>query len=63
MPRSSASCFTSISFTAMPTLAKFMAMPPPMVPAPMMPTVVTGMTGVSSATSGTFHTWRSAKKV
>ena len=48
--------------TAMPTLAKFIAMPPPMVPAPMMPTDLTGIRGVSSGTSGTFWAWRSAKK-
>ena len=34
-PRSSASCVTSTTVTGMPALAKFIAMPPPMVPAPM----------------------------
>ena len=46
----------------MPVLRKFMAMPPPMVPAPMIPTFLIGRVGVSSATSGTFAAWRSAKK-
>ncbi len=41
---------------------KFMAMPPPMVPAPMIPTLLTGMVGVSSGTSGILAAWRSAKK-
>ena len=46
----------------MPTLAKFIAMPPPMVPAPMTPTFLIGSVGVSSGTSGIFRAWRSAKK-
>ena len=46
----------------MPALRKFIAMPPPMVPAPMMPTVLTGMVGVSAGTSGTFQALREAKK-
>ena len=47
----------------MPALAKFMAMPPPMVPAPMIPTEATGTTGVAAGTSGIFHTSRSAKNM
>src|SRR5438132_582731 len=34
-PLSSASCFTSSTRTGMPALAKHMAMPPPIVPAPI----------------------------
>jgi len=37
-------------------------MPPPIVPAPMMPTVSIGSVGVSDGTSGTLAAWRSAKK-
>ena len=45
----------------MPALTKFMAIPPPIVPAPMIPTEVTGIVGVLGGTSGIFHTSRSAK--
>src|SRR5438876_819016 len=38
IPLSSASCFISRRVTGMPALRKFMAMPPPMVPAPMTAT-------------------------
>ena len=38
-------------------------MPPPMVPAPMTPTLLTGSGAVSSATSGTLVVSRSAKKM
>jgi hypothetical protein len=34
-----------------------------MVPAPMMPTLLTGISGVSSGTSGIFAASRSAKKL
>src|SRR5438067_1941662 len=34
-PRSSASCWTSTTVTGMPAFAKFIAMPPPIVPAPI----------------------------
>ncbi len=40
MPRSSAAWSTSSSITGMSTLAKAIAMPPPMVPEPMMPTLL-----------------------
>ncbi len=46
----------------MPTLAKFMAIPPPMVPAPMMPTLFTSRTGVSLARPLTLEASRSPKK-
>ena len=35
----------------MPMLAKFIAIPPPIVPAPMMPTLPIGNSGVSTGTS------------
>ena len=38
--------------TGMPALAKFIAMPPPIVPAPITPTFLIAMVGVSSGTSG-----------
>jgi len=60
-PRSSASCFVSTIVTGMPALRKFIAMPPPIVPAPITPTFEIGIVGVSSGTSGSFHTARSAK--
>ena len=44
-PRSSASCLTSTIVTGMPTLAKFIEMPPPIVPAPITPTFLTGIVG------------------
>ena len=47
--------------TGMPALRKFIEMPPPMVPAPMTPTFLTGISGVSSGTSGILAAWRSAK--
>ena len=46
----------------MPALAKFMAMPPPMVPAPTMPAVLISRCGVSAGTSSTLAASRSAKK-
>ena len=52
----------SISVTGVPILAKFIAMPPPIVPAPMMATDLTGRTGVSGPISGIFAASRSAKK-
>ena len=60
-PLSTAAWFMSISVTGMPALAKFMAMPPPMVPAPSTAAFFTSRTGVSSGTSGIFEVWRSAK--
>ncbi len=50
-PRSSASCWVSNSTTGRPALMRLMAMPPPMVPAPMTPTLRMGRSGVSSGTS------------
>ena len=38
-----------------------MAMPPPMVPAPITPTFAIGRTGVSDGTSGILDAARSAK--
>ena len=61
-PLSSASCLTSSTVTGMPALAKFMAMPPPMVPAPTTAAVRMGRVGVSSGTSGILEAARSAKK-
>jgi hypothetical protein len=53
----------SISVTGMPALAKLMAMPPPMVPAPITAAFFTSRTGVSSGTSGILAVWRSAKNI
>ena len=47
----------------MPALAKHIAMPPPMVPAPMIAAFLIGRTGVSSGTSGILVVWRSAKNM
>jgi hypothetical protein len=46
----------------MPAFAHAIAMPPPIVPAPTMPMVDTGVAGVSFDTPGTRETPRSAKK-
>ena len=46
----------------MPALAKFMAMPPPMVPAPITAADLMAFTGVSLGTSGILATSRSEKK-
>ena len=46
----------------MPMLAKFIAIPPPIVPAPRMPTRAMSTGGVLRGTSGTFWAARSAKK-
>jgi hypothetical protein len=45
----------------MPTFAKFIAMPPPIVPAPSTPHFCTSMIGVSLAMSGILLAARSAK--
>ena len=45
----------------MPALRKFIEMPPPMVPAPITPTFLTGRISVSSGTSGILLAARSAK--
>ena len=60
-PRSSAACSISITVTGMPALAKHMAMPPPMVPAPMTAAAWTGRGSVPGG-SGAFCASRSAKK-
>ena len=62
IPLSSASCFVSRTVTGNPALRKFMAMPPPMVPAPMTATLAILRAGVFSGTSGIFAAARSAKK-
>src|SRR5882672_3898554 len=60
-PLSSASCFTSSTRTGMTALAKHMAMPPPMVPAPITAAERMARVGVSSGTSGIFAAARSAR--
>src|SRR5438552_9148394 len=47
----------------MPALAKHMAMPPPMVPAPTTAALRISRTGVSSGTPGILVVWRSAKNM
>src|SRR6478735_1871830 len=54
MPRSSPCGLASISVTGMPMLASAMAMPPPMVPAPITATLRIGRSGVSEGMSGIF---------
>ena len=46
----------------MPALAKVIAIPPPIVPAPITAAVPIGRVGVSRGTSGIFVASRSAKK-
>ncbi len=60
-PRSSASCFISSIVTGMPALRKFIAMPPPIVPAPITATFSILRFGVSSGTSGILLAARSPK--
>ena len=60
-PRSSAACAVSTMVTGRPALRKFIAMPPPIVPAPITPTFLMASVGVSSAMSAIFQTCRSAK--
>ena len=55
-----ASCFISSTITGTPALRKFIAMPPPMVPAPMTPTFLMSRGLVSSGTSGILDAARSA---
>ena len=55
-------CRASTTVTGMPALAKFMAMPPPMVPQPRTPTRSILRSGVSAGTSGIFAASRSEKK-
>ena len=59
-PRSSASCFISNIFTGMPALRKFIAMPPPMVPAPITAIDCKARLGVSAGTSAILDAARSA---
>src|SRR5262249_42002510 len=59
-PRSSDAWSRSTSFTGMPALAKDMAMPPPIVPAPTMVALAIGRRAVSAGTSGIVHTAASA---
>ena len=47
--------------TGMPAERKFMAMPPPIVPAPITPTLLIGFVGTSGPMSATFAACRSAK--
>src|SRR5215471_19184624 len=60
-PRSSAGWSTSASKTGIPALAKTMAIPPPIVPAPTTAAARTGRRGVSFGTSGILATSRSPK--
>src|SRR6266705_1045311 len=60
--RNVGSCSASITVTGMPALAKFIAMPPPMVPAPMTAALLISRVGVSAGTSGILAASRSAKK-
>ena len=60
-PLSSASWLRSTIVTGMPTLAKFIAMPPPIVPAPSTPHVSMSRIGVSLPMSGILFAARSAK--
>ena len=46
----------------MPADRKFIVMPPPIVPAPMTPTFLIGISGVSLGTSSILLAARSAKK-
>ena len=61
-PRSSAAWSVSSSQVGMPAFRKQMAMPPPMVPAPMTAAFVSGRSGVDSGMSATLPAARSAKK-
>ena len=60
-PLSSASAETSKTETGMPAFAKFIAMPPPIVPQPMTAADATGRAGVPFGTSGILPAARSAK--
>ncbi len=62
MPRLSCSSAVSIRVTGIPALAKDIAMPPPMVPAPMMATRATLRPLVPSGTPAILAASRSAKK-
>ena len=60
-PLSSAAWDVSSTVTRIPALAKFIAMPPPMVPAPMTATDLMARSGVLDGTSGTFAAARVEK--
>ena len=62
-PRSSASSSTSTSTTGMPTPAKHMAMPPPIVPPPIMATFLMSLVAVSFGRSLILAARRSAKNM
>ena len=60
-PRRAPPASSPAASPGMPTLAKFIAMPPPIVPAPMIAADLISRVGVSSGTSGIFAAARSAK--
>ena len=60
LPSNSESCSTTV--TGMPALAKFMVMPPPMVPAPITPALSNCFRSRFLSTPGIFAAARSAKK-
>ncbi len=62
LPRARASSLISNKVTGMPAFIKFMAMPPPMVPPPMMAIFFMSRIGVSLPRPLTFAASRSAKK-
>jgi hypothetical protein len=62
VPRSSASCAISTIVTGMPAERKFIEMPPPIVPAPITPTLRMSRGLVSSGRPSIFEALRSAKK-
>src|SRR5262249_339701 len=62
-PRVSASGAASTTVTGMPALAKHMAMPPPMVPAPITAARLISRGSTSFETPGTLAASRSAKKM
>jgi hypothetical protein len=61
-PRLSGSCAVSTTVTGMPALAKHIAMPPPMVPAPITAARAISRGLVPAGRSGIFSASRSAKK-
>ena len=63
MPRLSASSLFSMIVTGMPTLAKFIEMPPPMVPAPITAARLISRGLTSLPMPGTLAASRSAKKM
>ena len=62
IPLSSLSWFCSTRVTGIPTFAKFIAIPPPIVPAPIIPTFLISNNSVSFGISGIFATCLWAKK-